>query len=126
MIERIVLINILTVQIFSVNAQELIELEKVVDLIKVNAIGEITTKCIDLDNDSDKDYLIICCCGESSCFEVFLTIEGKLELVISEFGNISYDFKSSVDFKPSYLMLQSDFNHCCGESPFDSHRKFIF
>jgi hypothetical protein len=126
MIERIVLIIIFIFQTCAVNAQDLNELGKIVDLIKKYAIGEISIKCIDLDNDDDKDYLFTYCCGESNCFEVYLTINGKLERVIREFGNLSFDYNNSVDFKPSNLVLKSDFNHCCGESPFDSHRKFIF
>jgi hypothetical protein len=109
-----------------VNAQDLNELKRILELIKGNAIGEVSTKCIDLNSDGDYDFLFTYRCGESNCFEVFLTINGNLELVIKEFGDISYDYENSIDFKPSDLILKSDFNHCCGESPFDSFRRFVF
>ena len=126
MLKRIISTIVLLFQIFTVSAQDLSELNKIIDSIKKKSIGEISTKCIDLDNDGDKDYLFIYRCGESNCFEIYLTIDKKLERVIQELGNISYDFKDSVDFKTSYLELKSELNHCCGESPFDSYRKFVF
>lgn len=126
MIERIFLFIIFIGQISTVNAQELIDLQKITESIKENAIGDISTICIDFDNDGDNDYLFTYSCGESNCFEVFLTINGKLERVIKEFGYISYNYENSIDFQPSYLILKSDLNHCCGESPFDSFRRFVF
>lgn len=126
MIQRFVLILVITFQTLHADAQKFAELGKIVDSIKKNALGEISTKCFDLDNDGDNDYIFFYCCGESNCFDVYLTINGKLECVIHEFGTISYDIKNSVDFNTSLLILQSDYNHCCGESPFDSRRSFIF
>lgn len=110
----------------AVNAQNLGDLQKIMQSIKKNTFGEIATKCIDLDNDRDYDYIFSYSCGETNCFEVYLTINGKLEKVIQEFGYISYSYKNSIEFQPSHFILESYLTHCCGESPFESHRKFIF
>jgi len=126
MTEKIILSILLLSKIFSLNAQDLIELKEIHKSIKEKATGEISVKCIDLDNDGDKDFLFTYPRGESDYFEVYLTINGKLKNVISEFGSISFDYKNSFDFKASLIILKSDFNHCCGESPFDSSRRFTF
>lgn len=57
MIQRFVLILVITFQTLHVDAQKFAELGKIVDSIKKNALGEISTKCFDLDNDGDNDYM---------------------------------------------------------------------
>ena len=94
--------------------------------IAKSAYGEIDIHCIDLDNDGDNDYLFSYICGEPMCFEVYLTINGRLNKVIKEYGRISFDYQSSINFLPSKMLLKADFNHCCGESPFNSFRRFTF
>jgi len=123
---RIVLTVIFLNLIFSLNAQSFTQLNKIVESIRKTTKSEIITKCFDMDNDGDNDYLFSYRLGESMYFKVFINKNGNYELVNSEFGNISYDYENAVDFKPSTFVLNSKLSQCCGESPFNSFRKFRY
>ena len=120
--KKIIIFIVIFGGILSVNSQNKIDIETISTIIKQNAIGDISTKCIDLDNDGDKDYLFTYVCGEPECFDVYLNVNGELKKVIQETGSITYDFENSIDFKSSHLKLKSKLSHCCGESPFKSTR----
>ncbi|MBO0593666.1 hypothetical protein I2486_19885 [Cellulophaga sp. E16_2] len=91
-----------------------------------NNSEDFSIKLIDIDNDSDLDYIFSFGCGEGNCLRVHLNTNGAYKKVIDEFGVVSIDFMDSKNNEASKLILNSVTNHCCGESPFGSHRVFSF
>lgn len=91
-----------------------------------SANGEINTKVIDLDKDTDLDYVFTYPCGEAMCLKIVLDINGTYKEVIDEFGRLSVELENSPDFTQSVISLKSQNSHCCGESPFRSYRSFVF
>lgn len=91
-----------------------------------NTSEDFSIKLIDVDNDHDLDYIFSFGCGEGNCLRVHLNTNGTYKKVIDEFGVVSVDFIDSRNNKASKLTLNSVTNHCCGESPFGSHRDFSF
>lgn len=124
-------LKIITILLFStfaigLNAQVSNEFEVIINSIRKKTFGKISVKCIDLDNDGDNDLLFTYRCGEANCFDIYMMTKKGFNNILSEFGNITFDYKDSKDLKPSQIILKSDLNHCCGESPFGSFRQFIF
>lgn len=119
---KVLLTTILLYFIFTANAQNLKQKDKIINLIKAKAISEISTKCIDI----DLDYIFSYRVGESMYFEVYQYKNGTLVQTISEPGNISFDYNDAIVHKPSSFVLKSYHYQCCGESPFPSFRKFTF
>lgn len=105
-------------------AQSLSEFLKQFDGMSKEIETEITV--FDLDNDSDMDVVINSQCSENKCLEVYLNIEGNYTRVINEFGSQLFELTNSIEGEASKLVLKSLTHHCCGESPFGSHRSFIF
>lgn len=125
--ERFIVTAFSNVIIFISFSQDLNRIDEIHNQIKERAIDDVSMKCIDLDNDNDNDFIFIYRCGESSCFDIYLSGSyGFKKIVDSEPGNVSYDFDNSVNSGLSNLIIESSHNHCCGESPFISFRQFCF
>ena len=104
---------------FSQNLLE-VQIEQIEKTINSNSISDFQKLEVDLDNDNDLDYIYLYQCAEPNCIEVYLNINRKLEKVISEFCDNYYLYNAE---NKSLIIKQ---NHCCGESPFTSHRAFNF
>ncbi|WP_299677010.1 hypothetical protein [uncultured Tenacibaculum sp.] len=96
------------------------QLEVIEKKIKSVSITDFQKLEVDLDNDNDLDYIYLYACAEPNCIEVYLNINQNLKKVIHEFCNNYYLY----DGKQKDLVVKQ--NHCCGESPFTSHRVFNF
>lgn len=110
----------------SISAQIEEQLDQLVTHYKSQSIDQFNFKSIDLDNDNDFDYVFSFLCGESFCLRIYINKKGKLVELLQEYGRIEFDFENSNNFEPSHVIIISYFNHCCGESLFDSFRSFKF
>lgn len=84
--------------------------------IREKTMSDFEKKIIDIDNDGDDDYLYFYQPAESKYLEVYLNNNSlNLKKVIDEFC-YTYSLNNN--------KLQVKRNHCCGESPFKSVRKY--
>lgn len=91
------------------------KIDSIEQIVRKKSMSDLEKKIIDIDKDGDDDYLYFYEPAESKYIEVYLNNNKDLKKVIDEFC-YTYSLNDN--------KLQVKRNHCCGESPFTSIRKY--
>lgn len=87
--------------------------------VSVFSQSKISTQTIDFDNNGIQDTIQTKVCGEYTCLKVILNNEERPAIEEQTFKYYVYSVNN-------LTFLHLVLGHCCGESPFLSHRVFSF